>query len=139
MNASYHGEEEGPWTEVHYNKQRKSRGNGVEMTFIVQNLPERTTRTLLRNSFLPFGFVSDAYVAKKKDKKGNCFGFIRYVGVEDVNATLAEMNRVKILEAKVSVSLAKYDKNHKKFIYTSKIVGEKTWRPKELPNMAPPD
>ncbi|KAM0027520.1 putative RNA recognition motif domain, nucleotide-binding alpha-beta plait domain superfamily [Helianthus debilis subsp. tardiflorus] len=144
MNVSYdgwgggHGEEEGPWTEVHYNKQRKNRGNGVEMTFIVQNLPERTTRTLLRKSFMPFGFVSDAYVARKKDKKGNCFGFIRYVGVEDVDATVAEMNMVKILEAKVSVSLAKYDKNHKKFIYTSKIVGGKTWRPKDPPNMAPP-
>ncbi|KAJ0483181.1 hypothetical protein HanIR_Chr13g0662091 [Helianthus annuus] len=48
------------------------------------------------------------------------------------------MNKVTILEAKVTVSLAKYDKNHKKFIYTSKVVGEKAWRPKEPTNAAPP-
>ncbi|KAM0028120.1 putative nucleotide-binding alpha-beta plait domain superfamily, RNA-binding domain superfamily [Helianthus debilis subsp. tardiflorus] len=86
---------------------------------------------MLWRAFQGHGFVSDAYVARKKDKKGNCFGFIRYVGVENVDLTLVAMNTVKILEAKVSVSLAKYDKNHKKFIYTSKVIGEKTWKPKE--------
>ncbi|KAF5754385.1 putative RNA-directed DNA polymerase [Helianthus annuus] len=101
------------------------------MTFIVQNLSDRSTKMMLWRAFQPFGYVSDAYVARKKDKRGNCFGFIRYVGVENVDSTVEVMNKVKILEAKVSVSLAKYDKNHKKFIYTSKTMGEKTWRPKE--------
>ncbi|KAJ0765763.1 putative RNA recognition motif domain, nucleotide-binding alpha-beta plait domain superfamily [Helianthus annuus] len=122
---------DGPWTNVHYHKNRKSKGNGVEITFLVQNLPERTTKTQLRNAFQPFGYVSDAYVARKKDKRGNSFGFIRYVGVENIDETLVDMNTVKILEAKVSVSVAKYDKNHKKFIYTSKVFGEKAWQPKE--------
>ncbi|KAM0052372.1 putative RNA recognition motif domain, nucleotide-binding alpha-beta plait domain superfamily [Helianthus debilis subsp. tardiflorus] len=129
----------GPWTDVHYNKQRKSRGNGVEMTFIVQNLPESTTKPLLRRAFQHLGYVSDAYVARKKDKKGNCFGFIRLMGVENVNAIVVEMNKVLILEAKVSVSLAKYDKNHKKFIYTSKFIGEKVWRAKEPAYEAQPN
>ncbi|KAM0071560.1 putative RNA-directed DNA polymerase [Helianthus debilis subsp. tardiflorus] len=121
----------GPWTDVHYNKQWKSRGNGVEMTFIVQNLPESTSKTVLRKAFQPLGYVSDAYVARKKDKKGKCFGFIRLMGVENVDAIVVEMNRVLILNSKVSVSLAKYDKNHKKFIYTSKFTGGKVWRAKE--------
>ncbi|KAJ0714174.1 putative RNA recognition motif domain, nucleotide-binding alpha-beta plait domain superfamily [Helianthus annuus] len=129
----------GPWTEVIYQKNRHGRDNGVELTFIVQNLPDRATRMMLRRAFQPFGFVSDAYVARKKDKKGNFFGFVRYKGVENVEMTLAEMNTVKILEAKVTVSLAKYDKNHKQFIYTSKIIGEKAWRPKDSSNMAPPN
>ncbi|KAL9992418.1 putative RNA recognition motif domain, nucleotide-binding alpha-beta plait domain superfamily [Helianthus debilis subsp. tardiflorus] len=129
--GEYGGDADGPWTEVQYQKNRKSRGNGVEMTFIVQNLPDRATKMMLWRAFQPFGYVSDAYVARKKDKRGNCFGFIRYVGVENVDSTVEVMNKVKILEAKVSVSLAKYDKNHKKFIYTSKNMGEKTWRPKE--------
>ncbi|KAJ0804122.1 putative RNA recognition motif domain, nucleotide-binding alpha-beta plait domain superfamily [Helianthus annuus] len=129
---------DGPWNEVNYQKQRKSRGNGVEMTFIIQNLPNRTTKMVLWRAFQPYGFVSDAYVARKKDKRGNCFGFVRYIGVENVDLTLVEMNKVKIFEAKVSVSLAKFDKNHKRFIYTSKIVGEKVWRPKEPAGMAPP-
>ncbi|KAF5806317.1 putative RNA recognition motif domain, nucleotide-binding alpha-beta plait domain superfamily [Helianthus annuus] len=127
---------DGPWIDVDYSR-KKPRGNGVEITFIVQNLPERTTRTILREAFRPFGFISDAYVARKRDKRGNYFGFIRYKGVEDVDATLVVMNTVKILEAKVSVSLAKYDKNHKKFIYTSKVVGEKIWRPKATSGLNP--
>ncbi|KAM0048637.1 putative RNA recognition motif domain, nucleotide-binding alpha-beta plait domain superfamily [Helianthus debilis subsp. tardiflorus] len=128
------GDEDGdgtPWTEVQYQKNRKSRGDCVEITFLVQNLPDRTSKEILWRAFQPHGFVTDAYVARKKDKRGNSFGFIRYVGVDNVGAVLTSMNTVKIFEAKVSVSLAKYDKNHKKFIYTSKVMGGKVWKPKD--------
>ncbi|MFS7972843.1 putative RNA recognition motif domain, nucleotide-binding alpha-beta plait domain superfamily [Helianthus anomalus] len=94
------------------------------------NLPDRSTKEILWRAFQPYGSVTDAYVAHKKDKRGNSFGFIRYVGVEDVGATVTKMNTVKIFEAKVMVSLAKYDKNHKRFMYTSKVLGEKVWKPK---------
>ncbi|KAJ0800366.1 putative RNA recognition motif domain, nucleotide-binding alpha-beta plait domain superfamily [Helianthus annuus] len=124
----------GPWAEVHYQNNRKDQRNGVEMTFIVQNLPDQTTKMTLWRAFQPYDCLSDAYVARKKDKRGNHFGSVRYVGIENLNTTLAEMNSVKIFEAKVSVALAKYDKNHKKFIYTSKFVGEKIWRPKDAVN-----
>ncbi|MFS8031268.1 putative RNA-binding domain superfamily [Helianthus anomalus] len=60
---------EGPWNEVNYQKQRKSRGNGVEMIFIVQNLPDRLSKMELWRAFQPYGFVSDAYVACKKTKE----------------------------------------------------------------------
>ncbi|XP_021980427.1 uncharacterized protein LOC110876568 [Helianthus annuus] len=130
---------DGPWTDVNYNKQKKVRGNGVELTFIVQNLSDRASRTILKKAFQPFGFVSDVYVARKKDKRGNYFGFVRFVGIENVDSALEVMNTVIILEAKVSVSLAKYDKNHKKFIYTSKVVGDKVWRQKVPSNTAPPN
>ncbi|MFS8008411.1 hypothetical protein Hanom_Chr14g01272491 [Helianthus anomalus] len=57
-------------------------------------------------------------------------------GVEDVNVVLREMNTVKIFEAKLSVSLAKYDKNHKMFIHIVGAVGSKAWRPKDTnPNV----
>ncbi|KAJ0557124.1 putative RNA recognition motif domain, nucleotide-binding alpha-beta plait domain superfamily [Helianthus annuus] len=129
-------EEDGgePWRDAHYQKNRRKPGNGVEMTFIVQNLPDRTTKTVLWKAFQSYGFVSDAYVARKKDKRGNNFGFIRFKGVENLEVTLAGMNTVKIFEAKVLVSLAKYDRNHKQFIYTSKTVGGKVWRQKENTN-----
>ncbi|MFS7997684.1 putative RNA-directed DNA polymerase [Helianthus anomalus] len=123
---------EAPWSEVNYQKNRKSKGNGVEMTFLVQNLPEQTLKVHLWRAFQPFGFVSDAYVARKKDKRGNNFGFIRYKGVGNVGEFLAKLNTVKIFEAKVTVILAKYDKNHKEFMYTSKTIGEKVWRPKDM-------
>ncbi|KAI3687623.1 hypothetical protein L1987_81323 [Smallanthus sonchifolius] len=62
-------------------------------------------------AFSEFGTVSDAYVAKKKDARGNVFGFVRFKGVSNVNGLLSEMSNVKNFEAKLSVSLAKYDRN----------------------------
>ncbi|KAJ0668645.1 putative RNA recognition motif domain, nucleotide-binding alpha-beta plait domain superfamily [Helianthus annuus] len=122
------GEE--PWAEVNYRKNRKSRGDGIEWTFLVQNLPDRVTRNILWQVFQPYGFVSDAYVARKRDARGKCFGFVRFVGVENMKETLATMNNVKIRDVKIMVSLAKYDKNHKKFNYSSNVTGRNEWRPK---------
>ncbi|XP_022003420.1 uncharacterized protein LOC110900868 [Helianthus annuus] len=70
---------------------------------------------MLWRAFQPYGVMKDAYVARKKDSRGNHFGFIRYEGVRDVMATLRGMNTVTIFEAKVSVSVAKFDKNHRAF------------------------
>ncbi|MFS7949949.1 putative nucleotide-binding alpha-beta plait domain superfamily, RNA-binding domain superfamily [Helianthus anomalus] len=61
------------------------------------------------------GVVTDAYVAKKKDVKGNFFGFVRFEGVQDVKNVLAGLNTVKINEAKINVSVALYDRDRRRF------------------------
>ncbi|MFS8026288.1 putative nucleotide-binding alpha-beta plait domain superfamily, RNA-binding domain superfamily [Helianthus anomalus] len=66
----------------------------------------------------------------KRDSRGRCFGFVRYVGVEDMKVTLASMNTVMMFDMKVSVSLAKYDKGHKKINYSLEMMGRNVWRPK---------
>ncbi|KAJ0683188.1 putative RNA recognition motif domain, nucleotide-binding alpha-beta plait domain superfamily [Helianthus annuus] len=121
----------GPWSEVQYRKNNRSRGDGVEWTFLVQNISDRVSRNILWRAFKPYGFVSDVYVARKRDARGKCFGFVRYVGVENVKETLVKMNTVKMFDMKVYVSLAKYDKDHKRFKYASASVGRSEWRPKE--------
>ncbi|KAJ0568807.1 putative RNA recognition motif domain, nucleotide-binding alpha-beta plait domain superfamily [Helianthus annuus] len=118
----------GPWHEDHYRKQR--RATEKEITFYVANLPDRTSNTLLGRAFQPFGTLTDAYVAKKRDSRGNCFGFVRYVGVNDIQEVLRSMNTVKIYEAKLSVSLAKYNKDHQKFNHQEPPIGRQTWVPK---------
>ncbi|KAJ0471318.1 putative RNA recognition motif domain, nucleotide-binding alpha-beta plait domain superfamily [Helianthus annuus] len=120
----------GPWYDVHYRKNNRGRGDGVEWTFLVQNLADKVTRNVLWRAFKPFGFVSDVYVARKRDSKGKCFGFVRYVGVEDMKATLTAMNSVTMFNMKVLVSLAKYDKDHKKIPYSPEILGRSVWRQK---------
>ncbi|KAJ0520087.1 putative RNA recognition motif domain, nucleotide-binding alpha-beta plait domain superfamily [Helianthus annuus] len=119
-----------PWSEVQYRKNKRSRPDGVEMTFLVQNLPNGVSKSLLWRAFQPHGFITDAYVARKKDARGGCFGFVRYVVVGKLEEVLKNMNTVKIFDAKPTVILAKYDKNHKRFIYTSELRGEEIWRPK---------
>ncbi|KAF5794525.1 putative RNA recognition motif domain, nucleotide-binding alpha-beta plait domain superfamily [Helianthus annuus] len=121
----------GPWSNVQYRKNRKSKGDGIEWTFLVQNLSDRVSRNVLWRSFQPFGFVSDVYVARKRDARGKCFGFVRYVGVENMKDTLAKLNNIKMFDMKVSVSLAKYDKDHNRFNYAPESLGRKFWRPKE--------
>ncbi|KAJ0805666.1 putative RNA recognition motif domain, nucleotide-binding alpha-beta plait domain superfamily [Helianthus annuus] len=125
--------EGGPWSEYHSKSYRKRFGRADELTFYVSNLPDRVSKTLLWRAFLPHGRVSDAYVARKRDSRGNCFGFIRCVGISDVDGTLASMNTVKIFEAKLCVSVAKYDKNHQKFVYPANKPETQTWRPKVVP------
>ncbi|KAJ0466317.1 putative RNA recognition motif domain, nucleotide-binding alpha-beta plait domain superfamily [Helianthus annuus] len=121
----------GPWSEVEYRKNYKGRGDGVEWTFLVQNIDEKVTKGILWRAFKPFGYVSDAYVARKRDTKGRCFGFIRYVGVADIKETLRSMNTVKMFGLIASVSLAKYDKDHNKINYAPELLGRKEWWPKD--------
>ncbi|MFS8000273.1 putative RNA recognition motif domain, nucleotide-binding alpha-beta plait domain superfamily [Helianthus anomalus] len=121
----------GPWSNVQYRKNRKNKGDGIEWTFLVQNVSDRVTRNILWRSFQPLGFISDAYVARKRDSRGRCFGFVRFKGVEDVKGLLVKLNTIRMFEMKVSVSLAKYDKDHKKINYAPEYLGRSVWRPKE--------
>ncbi|KAM0000590.1 putative RNA recognition motif domain, nucleotide-binding alpha-beta plait domain superfamily [Helianthus debilis subsp. tardiflorus] len=121
----------GPWHDVKYRKNKRGKGDGIEWTFLVQNIWNKVSRNVLWRAFKPFGFISDVYVARKRDSKGRCFGFVRYVGVVNMQETLASMNTVKMFDMKVSVSLAKYDKDHKKFNYAPEMLGRSVWRPKE--------
>ncbi|KAJ0952625.1 putative RNA recognition motif domain, nucleotide-binding alpha-beta plait domain superfamily [Helianthus annuus] len=124
---------DGPWHDVQYRKNSRSRGDGVEWSFLVQNISEKVTRNVLWRAFRLFGFVSDVYVAQKRDSRGRCFGFVRYVGVENMKETLAAMNSVRMFDMKVIVSLAKYDKDHKKITYAPDIMGRSEWGPKDKP------
>ncbi|KAJ0619933.1 putative RNA recognition motif domain, nucleotide-binding alpha-beta plait domain superfamily [Helianthus annuus] len=121
----------GPWHDVKYRKNKRGKGDGIEWTFLVQNISNKVSKNVLWRAFKPFGFISDVYVARKRDSKGRCFGFVRYVGVVNMQETLAAMNTVKMFDMKVSVSLAKYDKDHKKFNYAPETLGRSVWRPKE--------
>ncbi|KAJ0770656.1 putative RNA recognition motif domain, nucleotide-binding alpha-beta plait domain superfamily [Helianthus annuus] len=120
----------GPWCDVQYRKNTRSRGDGIEWTFLVQNISDKVTRNVLWRAFKPFGFVSDVYVARKRDSRGSCFRFVRYVEVENVKETLVSMNTVIMFGMKASVSLAKYDKEHKKINYAPDMLGRNVWRPK---------
>ncbi|KAJ0780983.1 putative RNA-directed DNA polymerase [Helianthus annuus] len=137
-NREGHQDADGPWQEVQYRKHSKSKGDGVERTFLVQNISDKVTKSILWRSFKPYGYVSDAYVARKRDAKGKCFGFIRYVGIENMKTTLELMNTVKMFGMKANVVLAKYDKDHKRFKLNPEKDSRSEWIPKET-NQRPRD
>ncbi|MFS7913631.1 putative RNA recognition motif domain, nucleotide-binding alpha-beta plait domain superfamily [Helianthus anomalus] len=106
---------EGPRTQVQYQKKREGDQQKPVTTFYVSNLPGGVSRSLLWTAFMPHGVVKDSYVAKKRDVRGNFFGFVRLEGVNNVGEVLKGMNTVKIYEAKLNVSVAKFDKDHRRF------------------------
>ncbi|KAJ0545157.1 putative RNA recognition motif domain, nucleotide-binding alpha-beta plait domain superfamily [Helianthus annuus] len=98
-------------------------------TFYVGNLPGEISKSLLWKAFQPHGLVKDAYVAKKRDARGNFFGFVRIQGVVNMDKTLEGMNTVTIYEARLKVFPAKFGKGNKRFdqhsnhqAYTKKYV-----------------
>ncbi|KAI3732935.1 hypothetical protein L1987_64147 [Smallanthus sonchifolius] len=68
------------------------------------------SNTMLWESFAPLGSLCDAYVARKKDKGGNLFGFIRMSELSDIHDLLIRMNLVTINWARVGVNIARFDK-----------------------------
>ncbi|MFS7960904.1 putative RNA recognition motif domain, nucleotide-binding alpha-beta plait domain superfamily [Helianthus anomalus] len=120
----------GPWSEVKTRRNTRGRGDGIERTFLVQNISDKVTRSILWRVFRQYGFVSDVYVARKRDSRGKCFGFVRFVGVENMQETLMSMNTVVMFGMKVLVSLARYDKDHRKINYAPDMLGRSVWKPK---------
>ncbi|KAD4179777.1 hypothetical protein E3N88_28368 [Mikania micrantha] len=98
---------------VRYRKE-KSKDQSNIISFFVTNLPGGISNSTLWNAFKQYGRIMDAYVARKKDSRGNHFGFIRFAGISKLNEVLRQLNSVTIFEAKLNVSVAKYDKQHRK-------------------------
>ncbi|KAJ0575245.1 putative RNA recognition motif domain, nucleotide-binding alpha-beta plait domain superfamily [Helianthus annuus] len=95
---------------VHEDKQQK-RPQRTETTYFIGNLPDDCSSYLLWEVFQDFGNMTDAYIPQKKDRMGNTFGFIRFAGVRDVHALGENLGSVKIDRIRVSVNLAKFEKN----------------------------
>ncbi|KAL8213750.1 hypothetical protein R6Q57_003199 [Mikania cordata] len=68
---------EGEWWEVRYRKEKYNELANIT-TFFVTNLPRGISNSMLWKAFQQYGRIKDAYVARKRDTRGNYFGFIRY-------------------------------------------------------------
>ena len=81
-----------------------------ETTFYVTNIPHRATKKEFRSIFSKFGRLSDIYFGSRKGKNGKNFGFIRFVGVENVKAKEAELNGTKCRYATLEINIAKHQR-----------------------------
>ncbi|MFS7936141.1 hypothetical protein Hanom_Chr05g00411961 [Helianthus anomalus] len=52
------------------------------------------------------------------------------MGIENMKETLVKLNSIKMFDTKVMVSLAKYDKDHKRFNHNPDNLSRNVWRPK---------
>ncbi|KAI3744324.1 hypothetical protein L1987_57403 [Smallanthus sonchifolius] len=82
-------------------------------SYYVSNLPEGTTSKDLAPYFQNYGRLVDIYVAAKKDKSGSFFGFVRFEDVDNKWELEKAMTEIHIDNARLSVNLAKFDRDGK--------------------------
>ncbi|KAM0034855.1 putative RNA recognition motif domain, nucleotide-binding alpha-beta plait domain superfamily [Helianthus debilis subsp. tardiflorus] len=102
------------WKYPRQRKRRYQRKNSAESnndtTFYVSNLPRQCTLGCLWREFRNCGKMVDAYLARRRDKMGKFFAFIRFEDVRSTEGMVKELNRVQIGDAKVKVNVAKFGK-----------------------------
>ncbi|KAJ0659746.1 putative RNA recognition motif domain, nucleotide-binding alpha-beta plait domain superfamily [Helianthus annuus] len=76
--------------------------------FFVSNLPERCSSLDIGEFFSAFGNVANVYVARKRDKHGNNFGFVTFKGVKEVKGLEGRLKGVKMGDSKLQVNVAKF-------------------------------
>ncbi|KAI3792215.1 hypothetical protein L2E82_06088 [Cichorium intybus] len=65
---------------------RKNDRRDHPTSFYVSNLPEGATVNEIWKKFEGFGKLVDVYIARKKERSGARFGFVRFAGVQDAKA-----------------------------------------------------
>ncbi|KAJ0492067.1 putative RNA recognition motif domain, nucleotide-binding alpha-beta plait domain superfamily [Helianthus annuus] len=92
------------------------------LKFFVSNLPDRCSSVVVGEFFSVFGNVARVYVARKRDKNGNNFGFVTFKGVKDVKELEGRMKGVKMGNFKLQVNLARFAAENSGG-YTAPVVG----------------
>ncbi|KAL4555547.1 hypothetical protein LXL04_038169 [Taraxacum kok-saghyz] len=81
---------------------------GKACTFFFTNFPEFWETTGLWQEFRRIGTVVDVFVARKRNKTGRKFGFVRFLKVQDVGKMEQELNNLWMNKFKLKANVAKY-------------------------------
>jgi hypothetical protein len=98
-----------------FDPQRKdgfvNRMNKETTSFFVTNFPEEAEVMELWTIFAKFGRVGEVYVPKKRDKRGNRFGFVKFKEVTNIEALSSRLEDVWLGTYKLRVNLSLFDRN----------------------------
>ena len=92
---------------------------GYKASFYVMNFSDNLPLFRLRQAFEVCGILSDVFVARHRNARGQEFGFVRYVNVKNENKLSQALNNVWIGECRVWAREARYDR----FAHNDSIVG----------------
>ncbi|KAJ0582905.1 putative RNA-directed DNA polymerase [Helianthus annuus] len=76
--------------------------------YFVTNLPEGCTPWELRCGLERFGDITGTFIAKKRDKFGNRFGFVSFKNVRDRQELEKNLGGVKLGDCKLKVNIARF-------------------------------
>ena len=89
-----------------------SQGNNFvpKASFYVTNLPDNVHYVDIRKAFEVCGILSDVYVARNRNARGQNYGFVRFINVKDVVKLQKALNNVFFGQKKVWVNIACFDR-----------------------------
>jgi hypothetical protein len=81
------------------------------VSFYFTNFPTQLSIFYLRKGFEVCGMLEDVYVAKKRNRNGEPYGFVKFSNVRDVSKMTKALNAVWFGQFRVRASIAKFDRN----------------------------
>ena len=84
--------------------------NGYKASFYVTIFLENLPLFRLRQEFEVCGILSDLYVARHRNSRGQEFGFVRFVNVKNKSKLLQALNNVWMGECRFLAKEARFDR-----------------------------
>jgi hypothetical protein len=81
------------------------------VSFYFTNFPVYLSNFYLQKGFEVCGILEDVYVARKRNKLGQPYGFVRFSNVRDISKLSKALNAVCFGEFRVRASVARFDRN----------------------------
>ncbi|KAM0058338.1 putative RNA recognition motif domain, nucleotide-binding alpha-beta plait domain superfamily [Helianthus debilis subsp. tardiflorus] len=115
--ASEMGDEGDRWLDAPVRKKNKNQGKasnrnreGVISKFFITNLPHGCNTWDVADFVKVFGEVAGVFIARKYDKEGRKFGFVKFRNVPDIKEMERALNGTKMGGFKLIANLAKFAK-----------------------------
>jgi len=91
-----------------------------EVSFYFTNFPDFMPVFQLRQSFEVCGILSDIYIARKRNFRGQMYGFLRFVNVRNKDKLALALNNVWIGQCRIWAREARFDR----FASDSKVMND---------------
>ncbi|KAM0065404.1 putative RNA recognition motif domain, nucleotide-binding alpha-beta plait domain superfamily [Helianthus debilis subsp. tardiflorus] len=128
-------EQDGPWLDPHHLRKKKfyevvGKQSKKKITkFFVTNLPSGCNPWDITEFVKVFGEVAGVYIAKKKDKNGNRFGFLSFSNVRDAKELERALNGTKMGDSKLKVNITRFASEN-----VGLLDGAEPWK-KDVPDL----
>jgi hypothetical protein len=98
------------------NIEGESSGLKRYVSFYFTNFPVHLPLFYLRKGFEVCGILEDVYVARKRNKHGQPYGFVRFSNVRDISKLNKALNVVSFGDFRVRARVARFDRNIVPFV-----------------------
>lgn len=97
--------------------------HGGVFSLFIEGIPRKASWLMLMKIFSRIGVVADFYISRKPRKnRVKLFGFVRYHHVLEAKQAVKNFNGMVVLGSKISVSMARYDKDGNPFTSSQWVV-----------------